>query len=85
MRCGGQVRAKPRRVYYNRLAPSSETYHDNHGSRARSHHLALPQTGARLDYARLDYNPDEPVLKPEAMEQEQPMQEIIGLLASRFH
>ncbi len=37
-----------------------------------------------IDYARLDYNPDEPVLKPEAMEQEQPMQEIIGLLASRF-
>ncbi len=37
-----------------------------------------------IDYARLDYNPDEPVLKPEAMEQEQPMQELLGLLASRF-
>ncbi len=37
-----------------------------------------------IDYARLDYNPDEPVLKPEAMEQEQPMQEFLGLLASRF-
>ena len=37
-----------------------------------------------IDYARLDYNPDEPVLKPEAMQQEQPMQEFLGLLASRF-
>ena len=37
-----------------------------------------------IDYARLDYNPDEPVLKPEAMEQEQPMQELLGVLASRF-
>ena len=37
-----------------------------------------------IDYARLDYNPDEPVLKPDAMEQEQPMQEFLGLLASRF-
>ena len=37
-----------------------------------------------IDYARLDYNPDEPVLKPDAMEQEQPLQHIIGLLASRF-
>ncbi len=37
-----------------------------------------------IDYARLDYNPDEPVLKPEAMEQERPMQEFLGLLASRF-
>ncbi len=38
----------------------------------------------QIDYARLDYNPDEPVLKPDAMEQEQPMQEFLGLLASRF-
>ncbi|MDE2994503.1 MAG: Uma2 family endonuclease [Chloroflexota bacterium] len=37
-----------------------------------------------IDYARLDCNPDEPVLKPEAVEQEQPMQELLGLLASRF-
>ena len=37
-----------------------------------------------IDYARLDYNPDVPVLKPEAMEQEPPMQEFLGLLASRF-
>ena len=37
-----------------------------------------------VDYARLDYNPDEPVLKPDAMEQEQPLQHLIGLLASRF-
>ena len=37
-----------------------------------------------IDYACLDFDPHEPVLKPEAMEQEQPVQEIIGLLASRF-
>ncbi len=37
-----------------------------------------------IDYARLDYNPDVPVLKPEAMEQEQPVQELLTLLASRF-
>ena len=37
-----------------------------------------------IDYARLDYDADEPVLKPEAMQQEQPMQEFLGLLASRF-
>ncbi len=42
------------------------------------------QRQGEIDYARLDYDPDEPVLKPEWMEQEQPMQEIIGLLASRF-
>ena len=33
-----------------------------------------------IDYARLDFDPDEPVLKPDAMDQEQPIQEIIGLL-----
>ena len=38
----------------------------------------------KIDYARLDYNPDEPVLKPEAMDQERPIHAIIGLLASRF-
>ena len=37
-----------------------------------------------IDYARLDFDPDEPVLKPDAMEQEQPLQEFLGLLASRF-
>ena len=37
-----------------------------------------------IDYARLDFDPDEPVLKPEAMDQEQPVHAIIGLLASRF-
>ena len=37
-----------------------------------------------IDYARLDFDPDEPVLKPDAMEQEQPMQEFLGLLASQF-
>ncbi len=37
-----------------------------------------------IDYARLDYDPNEPVLKPEWMEQEQPIQELIRLLASRF-
>ena len=41
------------------------------------------QQGA-IDYARLDYNPDEPVLKPDAMQQNPPLHEILGLLASRF-
>ena len=45
--------------------------------------LAYHEQG-EIDYARLDYNPDEPVLKPDAMEQEQPLQHLIGLLASRF-
>ncbi len=38
----------------------------------------------QIDYARLDYNPDEPVLKPEAMQQNPALHEILGLLASRF-
>ncbi len=37
-----------------------------------------------IDYARLDFDPNKLVLKPEAMEQEQPIQEILGLLASWF-
>ena len=45
--------------------------------------LPYHEQGA-IDYARLDYDPDEPVLKPDTMEQEQPMQEFLGLLASRF-
>ena len=45
--------------------------------------LPYQRQGA-IDYARLDFDPHELVLKPEAMEQEQPIQEFIGLLASRF-
>ena len=37
-----------------------------------------------IDYVHLDYNPDEPVLKPDAMQQNPPLHEILGLLASRF-
>ena len=37
-----------------------------------------------IDYARLDFDPNEPVLKPDAMEQSIPLHEIFGLLASRF-
>ena len=37
-----------------------------------------------IDYARLDFDPNKPALKPEAMEQEQPIHAIIGLLTSRF-
>ena len=33
-----------------------------------------------IDYARLDYDPNEPVLKPDAMEQNLQLQEIFGLL-----
>ncbi len=42
------------------------------------------QRQGQIDYARLDYNPDEPVLKPDAMQQNPPLHEILGLLASRF-
>jgi Uma2 family endonuclease len=37
-----------------------------------------------IDYASLDYNPDEPEPMPEAMEQEPVVQEILGILASRL-
>ena len=37
-----------------------------------------------IDYARLEFDPNEPVLKPDAMEQNIPLHEIFGLLASRF-
>ncbi len=37
-----------------------------------------------IDYACLDFDPHESVLKPEAMEQEPPVHELLGLLASRF-
>ena len=33
-----------------------------------------------IDYARLDYDPNEPVLKPDAIEQNLQLQEIFGLL-----
>ena len=37
-----------------------------------------------IDYAGLDYNPDEPEPMPEAMEQEPVVAEIIGIMHSRF-
>ncbi len=37
-----------------------------------------------IDYARLDFDPDERELPPDAMEQEPAVQELLGLLASRF-
>ena len=37
-----------------------------------------------IDYARLDYNPDEPVLKPEAMQQNLQLLEIFGLLSAHY-
>ena len=37
-----------------------------------------------IDYASLEYNPDEPEPMPEAMEQEPVVTEILGILASRF-
>ena len=42
------------------------------------------QRQGTIDYARLDFDPHEPVLKPEAMDQERPVHEILGLLAGRF-
>ncbi len=38
----------------------------------------------RIDYARLDYNPDEPVRKPDAMEQNPQLFAIYQLLAAHF-
>ena len=41
-----------------------------------------------IDYTRLDYDPNEPVLKPDAMEQNLQLQEIFGLLRAHvtdFH
>ena len=37
-----------------------------------------------IDYASLDYNPDEPEPMPDAMEQEPVIQEILGIMGSRF-
>ncbi len=37
-----------------------------------------------IDYARLDFDPHKLVQKPDAMGQEQPIHEIVGLLTSRF-
>ena len=37
-----------------------------------------------IDYARLDFDPDEPVLKPDAMEQNLQLEAILGLLRSHF-
>jgi Uma2 family endonuclease len=37
-----------------------------------------------IDYTSLEYNPDAPEPMPEAMEQELVVQEIIGILSSRF-
>ncbi len=42
------------------------------------------QRQGSIDYARLDFDPNELVLKPEAMDQEQPIQHVLGVLASRF-
>ena len=44
--------------------------------------LAYHEQGV-IDYARLDFDPHELVLKPDAMEQNIPLHEIHGLLASR--
>ena len=45
--------------------------------------LPYQEQGA-IDYDRLDYNPDEPVLKPDAMEQNIQLRAIINLLAAHF-
>ncbi len=37
-----------------------------------------------IDYVRLDYDPDEPVLKPDAMQQNLPLLAIYQLLAAHF-
>ncbi len=37
-----------------------------------------------IDYARLDYDPDEPVLKPDAMQQNLQLEAILGLLRAHF-
>ena len=37
-----------------------------------------------IDYARLDFDPNEPVLKPDAMEQNLQLEAILGLLRAHF-
>ena len=37
-----------------------------------------------IDYDRLDYDPNEPVLKPDAMQQNLPLEAILGLLRAHF-
>ena len=37
-----------------------------------------------IDYARLDFDPYKLALKPEAMDQEQPIQHVLDVLASQF-
>ncbi len=37
-----------------------------------------------IDYARLDFDPDEPVLKPDAMQQNLPLEAILVLLRAHF-
>ncbi len=37
-----------------------------------------------IDYARLDYDPNKPVRKPDAMEQNRQLREILNLLAAHF-
>ncbi len=47
--------------------------------------LMIPYTRlGEIDYASLDYDPDKPEPMPDAMEQEPVVQEILGLLGSRF-
>ena len=74
-----------RRVYYNRPTPTGypETTMTTTVPAPATTMLPYHEQGT-IDYARLDFDPDELVLKPEAMEQEQPIHEILGLLASRF-
>ncbi len=40
--------------------------------------------GGPIDYARLDYDPDEPVQKPDAMQQNLQLEAILGLLRAHF-
>ncbi len=42
------------------------------------------QRMGEIDYAGLDYNPDDPEPMPDAMEQEPVVQEMLGILNSRF-
>ena len=74
-----------RQAYYKSLdpAPDSETAMTATATAPVPTMRPYHQQG-EIDYACLDYDPDEPVLKPEAMEQNLPLLAIYQLLTAHF-
>ena len=59
-----------------------EAYDEHRGQ--CNHDVAIPAAGGKLITPALEYDPDEPEPLPEAMEQEPVLQEILGIISSRF-